>query len=142
MLQQTKAVYFMDETSTHCWATRSKTFYKEEEPIMLNYQNTRGRSRTIIGAVGGHGEDINFHFDVVNATNKEIVVNYLDKLVKETSLWRDRVPRTREDIVICMDNHSAHHSKLVKQWASDNRIALMFLPPYSSTLSPVERVWS
>jgi len=39
------------------------------------------------------------------------VVKFLDNMVKEISLWRNRVPRTREDIVIVTDNHSAHRAK-------------------------------
>ena len=46
------------------------------------------------------------------------------------------------DITLVCDNHSAHKSHLFKTWIQDNKVQLLFLPVYSSTLSPVERVWA
>ena len=46
------------------------------------------------------------------------------------------------NIVIVLDNHSAHKSKLVSDYAQLTGFTLFFLPPYSSPLNPIERVWS
>lgn len=108
--QITKPVFFLDETTTHCWATRVKTFSKFDEPVTLAYQDSRGKSRTIIGAVGGYNEEIDFHFDVVDSTNKEIVVAFLERLMEE-------IPYDRREVIIVLDNHSSHKSKVAKLWA-------------------------
>ena len=39
------------------------------------------------------------------------------------------------------DNASCHVSKRVKKWFDDHNIPLLFHPPNSPNLSPVERVW-
>ena len=41
---------------------------------------------------------------------------------------------------VILDNLRVHHSKIVKQWAEDNKgvIALFFLPSYSPELNPDE----
>jgi len=36
-MQMEKPVYFLDETSTHLWEKRVKTFSKLKEPVMLSY---------------------------------------------------------------------------------------------------------
>ena len=48
----------------------------------------------------------------------------------------DEAPVARDKMVICTDNHSAHHSKLVTQFAAGAGLRLKFLPAYSSTLNP------
>lgn len=42
-----------------------------------------------------------------------------------------------------MDNASSHKSHKVKQFVSKckDRLELLFLPPYSPDLNPIERVW-
>ena len=42
------------------------------------------------------------------------------------------------------DNHSSHKSGLIREFLmqQQHRLSMKFLPPYSSVLSPQERVWS
>jgi transposase len=46
-------------------------------------------------------------------------------------------------ILLILDNARYHHSRDLRRWLLDNRdkIQLMFLPPYSPELNPIERVW-
>jgi|OM-RGC.v1.019380849 Transposase and inactivated derivatives len=41
-------------------------------------------------------------------------------------------------IIVVLDNFSSHHAAAVIQAAKDNAIKLIFLPPYSSDLNPIE----
>jgi len=43
--------------------------------------------------------------------------------------------------VIIIDNFKTHHSKLVNEKAKNLNILLIFLPPYSPDLNPIEFVW-
>jgi len=49
----------------------------------------------------------------------------------------------RKMIYVILDNARYHHAILLKQWLSnkEGRIKLLFLPPYSPELNPIERVW-
>lgn len=40
-----------------------------------------------------------------------------------------------------MDNLSVHKAKTVRE-LFDDRIKQIFLPPYSCTLNPIERLWA
>ena len=44
-------------------------------------------------------------------------------------------------IVAIIDNFSSHKSKVVREKASELDIYLVYLPPYSPELNPIEYVW-
>ena len=45
-------------------------------------------------------------------------------------------------IVIVADNQSSHKSESTKRFLDQNSIKMMYLPPYSSPLNPIEHVWA
>ena len=45
-------------------------------------------------------------------------------------------------MVVVLDNHNSHKCKSVRELLASARIRLMFLPPASSNLNQVEKVWS
>ena len=96
---------------------------------MLPKQATRGSGLTIMGAVGGlPGGVIRFIYLVTNRTNKLNVVEFFKHFSRKISLRRKKV-------VIYTDNHSAHHSYLVRDHVAKTNIDLRFIPAYSSPLS-------
>lgn len=46
-------------------------------------------------------------------------------------------------LIVVLDNAGYHHATLLKNWLYEKRkrITLLFLPPYSPELNPIERVW-
>ncbi|MFO7968156.1 MAG: IS630 family transposase [Archaeoglobaceae archaeon] len=52
---------------------------------------------------------------------------------------RENNPKGR--IVMILDNFSTHHAVKVKEKAEELNIALIYLPPYSPHLNPIEFVW-
>ena len=50
--------------------------------------------------------------------------------------------RTNSKIILVADNVRFHHAKLLEKWLKENpKLELMYLPPYSPELNPVERAW-
>lgn len=49
----------------------------------------------------------------------------------------------RHNIVVITDNARYHHASLHAEWRHEasGRFDLLFLPPYSPDLNPIERVW-
>ena len=71
------------------------------------------------------------HFKIVNGTNdKHTFAEFIQGLVG----------RIRGDAVVYMDNFSAHYSAKVKE-AFNDRVMQRFLPAYSCTLNPIEKLW-
>jgi hypothetical protein len=54
-----------------------------------------------------------------------------------------RARRTGKKIVLLVDNARYHHAKLHKEWRATHKkyIELLYLPPYSPDLNPIERLW-
>ena len=58
--------------------------------------------------------------------------DYIDQLLH----YYDRHPE--RDSVLVMDNASFHRTKRIEQMYANARIKLMYLPPYSPDLKPIE----
>jgi putative transposase len=67
--------------------------------------------------------------------DSDTFVYYLKWLIKKCGF--------KKKLVIVLDNASSHKSKKVKAFVEKNkhRIELLYLPPYSPDLNPIERVW-
>lgn len=63
---------------------------------------------------------------ILENINKENIVNYLKK---------------EKRLNIVLDNYRVHKTKLVQKIAEILNINLIFLPPYSPDLNPIEDVW-
>lgn len=62
--------------------------------------------------------------------------------LKETSEIFGAGINTISHAVIVMDNASFHRKKQLGEIAANNNITLIFLPPYSPKLNPIEKVWA
>jgi len=67
--------------------------------------------------------------------NAETFAAFLKSLLRHRSRGRR--------MVIVLDNAAYHHAKLLAPWLNKYRqvLTLIFLPPYSPQLAPIERVW-
>ena len=134
-LSITKQVYFFDETSTSAWDTQRKTWSKNEYSVTLPIQASRGRSITIMGAIGG--SPIQWIYDTATRTNTDEVMRFFIQMFAQLRRTHDL-----KECVIVMDNHSVHRSKLMTEFFRNSGVIILFLPAYSSCLSPVEHMWA
>jgi len=50
--------------------------------------------------------------------------------------------RSHSKIIVILDNVRFHHAKLLKKWLLGKpQLELVYLPPYSPELNPIERAW-
>jgi len=70
------------------------------------------------------------HF--MESSKAEDVCEFLGKIVEQN-------PRKR--IILVLDNSRSHHADKTVRKARELKITLVFLPPYSPDLNPVEFVW-
>ena len=66
-------------------------------------------------------------------TTRERFVQYL----KET--W---LPTLRPSDIVVMDNMRSHHVKAVRKILEERSLKVLYLPPYSPDLNPIEKMWS
>ena len=66
-------------------------------------------------------------------TTKERFMDYLEKTL---------FPTLTENDIIIMDNMRTHHATAVTELAERLNIHILYLPPYSPDLNPIEKMWS
>jgi transposase len=52
------------------------------------------------------------------------------------------VPALRPGDMVVLDNLSPHKNDPTLQWLAQAGVEVMFLPPYSPDLNPIEKMWS
>jgi transposase len=69
-----------------------------------------------------------------NQCNASAFLGFLQKLLARY---------TDKFIVLILDNARIHHAKLLRPFLEQNqhRLFLLFLPPYSPELNPIEKLW-
>ena len=66
-------------------------------------------------------------------TTKEKFLQYVSDIL---------VPALHPGDIVVMDNLSAHHAPHVAQMIHQTGADLLYLPPYSPDLNPIEKLWS
>jgi len=82
----------------------------------------------------------------VNPISGQIVISFAEK--GNSATFKKHLKKVikslqYEKLIIVLDNVKYHHAKKLKPFLEQNRerLELMFLPPYSPDLNPIERVW-
>lgn len=125
-------IYFADSTHpehntkpSYGWILKGK---ENDKYIKTN----TGRERlNLTGAISLNNK--NGVFMEQETINSKSILKLLKKLQKHQPTGK---------IHIILDNASYHHAKLVTSYLKkQRRIKLVFLPPYSPNLNPIERLW-
>ena len=70
--------------------------------------------------------------DFKDDSKKESVCEFLDEI---------RSKNPTKTIVIILDNFRSHRANITVEFAKNNGIELVYLPPYSPELNPIEFIW-
>lgn len=89
------------------------------------------------------------YFGAVRLRDGALMVESTKKNFNGENCWqflrklRRRALRSGRRVVVVADNARFHHALLHKEWRAENdaTFSLLFLPPYSPDLNPIERVW-
>ena len=86
---------------------------------------------TILGAISTRGLIATMTIEA--ATDREIFLAYLDQVL---------CPQLKSGDVVVMDNLSSHKVKGVRERIEAAGAKLLYLPPYSPDLNPIEKAWA
>ena len=89
------------------------------------------------------------YFGAVRIRDGRLVVSKPEGRFDAQTCWsflrtlRRSARRRGRRVVVITDNARYHHAKLHAEWrrSQEPDFALLFLPPYSPQLNPIERVW-
>jgi len=91
----------------------------------------RWKILTILGAISTRGMIATMTVEA--ATDREIFLAYLDEVL---------CPKLRPGDVVVMDNLSSHKVQGVRERIEAAGAQLLYLPPYSPDLNPIEKAWA
>jgi transposase len=117
---------FMDETSPQTTANTQKLWSFHKSEIFKNTTKFRANTFGFYSINGSSVVDFKPH------SKKEDVCEFLEEIRKENG---------DERVIAVLDNFPSHKAKKTLNLANDLGIDLVFLPPYSPDLNPIEFIW-
>jgi transposase len=126
-----KDLVFLDEAGSHIAMTRYRARAPKGERAHGKVPRNRGVVTTIIGALTIAG--LSAVMTVEGATSGDVFTAYAEKVL---------APTLRPGNVVVLDNLGAHKVDEARAAIEGAGARLLFLPPYSPDLNPIEETWS
>jgi transposase len=126
-----KRCKFIDESGINLALTRLYGRAPRGERAIGSTPINYGRNVTLIGALGSQGLDALLMIE--GATDGEVFRAYTERILGPTLVAGD---------IVIMDNLAAHKVSGIREAIEASGAQLLYLPPYSPDLSPIERCWS
>jgi transposase len=122
---------YLDESGVSTQMTRLYARCAGGQRIHESTPDGRWKILTILGAISTRGMIATMTIEA--ATDREIFLAYLDHVL---------CPQLRPGDVVVMDNLSSHKVAGVRERIEAVGAHVLYLPPYSPDLNPIEKVWS
>jgi transposase len=122
---------YLDESGVSTQMTRTYARARRGQRIHDAVPGGHWKMLTILGAMDHNG--MLATMTVEAATDREVFLAYLDEVL---------CPKLRRGHVVVMDNLSVHKVDGVRQRIEACAASLLYLPPYSPDLNPIEKAWS
>ena len=89
------------------------------------------RSFTLLGAMTGSG--LLATMTIEDSTDTDVFLAFLEQIL---------CPQLQPGQIVVMDNLSAHKAPAVREKIEATGASLLYLPPYSPDLNPIEKCWA
>ena len=123
---------FIDETGMHLGLTR--LYGRAPKGERLDDTQSPGNRGQNISLIGGMSIDgLIATMSIVGSVDTNVFLFYLQKVL---------IPQLWVGAIVVMDNLPVHHAHEVRTALEAVGAKLVFLPPYSPDLSPIELCWS
>jgi transposase len=123
---------FIDETGIHLAMTRlygrapiGERLYDSEPP------GDKGKNISLIGGMSIDG--LMATLSIIGSVNTDVFLFYVQEIL---------IPQLWVGAIVVMDNLPVHHATVVQEAIEAVGAKVVFLPPYSPELSPIELCWS
>jgi transposase len=104
---------------------------RKGESANCSVPRNRGKNTTLLASMSVEG--MGPSLAVEGATNSEVYKTYVERVL---------APALRRDQAVVMDNLSAHKGERVRELIEGRGCELLYLPPYSPDLNPIEEAFS
>jgi len=127
-----KRLVFVDEMGTNTSLSSLRAWSKRGERAHCSLPRNRGRNTTLLASmmsVEGMGPSL----AVEGATTRLVFETYVEKVL---------LPGLRRGQIVVMDNLTAHKGDRTRELIESADCELVYLPPYSPDLNPIEEGFS
>jgi transposase len=118
---------FVDEMGTNTSLAPLYAWSRRGERALASVPRNWGANVTLLASMSAEG--IGPYLAVEGPTTREVFEAYLERVL---------APSLRPGQVIVMDNLSSHKGSRVRELIEERGCELMYLPPYSPDLNPIE----
>jgi transposase len=122
---------FVDETGAHTSLAPLYAYSPIGEQAFFEVPRNRGKNTTLLTSLTSEG--MGPSLAVEGATTARVFETYVERLL---------APALRPRQVVVMDNLGAHRPKRVRELIEGRGCELIYLPPYSPDLNPIEEALS
>ena len=127
------SIYYLDESGFDTDMQRLYGYGKIGERVLFKKSGNRNGKRVSIAGVRNHKHQLLYPFQYKGTMNKELFKTYLQNKL---------LPHLPKDSYLIMDNASVHKGKDIEEIYKNYKINLIYLPPYSPDLNPIEKKWN
>jgi transposase len=122
---------FIDESGANLQMESTYARAEGGQRIKMPVPANRGPQLSMIGAISAKKVEAALYGEW--ATNGEIFLTFIEKLL---------LPQLKRKHIVIMDNVKFHLQTAVAAAIESKGAKVIFLPPYSPDLSPIENMWS
>jgi transposase len=122
---------FVDESGVNLAMPRLYGRAPTGERVVGSVPQNYGPNVTVLAALGPQG--LHAMMTVAGATDADVFRAYVKHVLGPTLVPGD---------IVVLDNLRAHKAGGIQQMLARRRVRLLYLPPYSPDLSPIEPCWS
>jgi len=118
---------FVDEMGTNTSLSPLYAWAPKGERARCSVPRNRGPNTTLLASMGAEG--MGPCLAVVGSTTAAVFDAYVEKVL---------APSLRHGQVVVLDNLTAHKGQRIKELIEERGCKLLYLPPYSPDLNPIE----
>jgi transposase len=122
---------FVDEMGTNTSLTVLRGWSRRGQRAYCSVPRNRGANTTLLSSMSVEG--MGPSLAVEGATTAAVFETYVEEVL---------APSLRPGQLVVMDNLAAHKGERVKELIEDRGCELLYLPPYSPDLNPIEEAFS
>ena len=122
---------YVDETGFDTYYDREYGYAPRGEKVFGEVSGKKFKRANLVAAKLGTELVAPFQYD--GTTNAKVFENWFEDQL---------LPALPKGTVVIMDNASFHRKNQLLKMVEDTSIRIIFLPPYSPELNPIEKVWA
>ena len=126
-----RSLVFVDEMGTNVALSPLYGWSKKGERAYCSVPRNRGKNTAVLASMSLEG--MGPTLAVEGATNTNVFETYVERVL---------APTLRKGQVVIMDNLSAHKGERIRELIELRGCELVYLPPYSPDLNPIEEAFS